>query len=83
MLKTLTQLERISAGVPAAGPQQKEETGGGKTFELAFRTIAQDQHAASTDGVTIDEDGDVLEQALDDPAATKILQELIIKSGGN
>jgi hypothetical protein len=80
LLKTTTQLERISAGVPATGPQTKE-TEGGKSFELAFRTYAQEQHGAEAAGGDIlDEEGHVLDKALEDPDAVRILQELIIKS---
>ena len=82
MLKTTTSLERISAGVPAGGPQLKDGESGGRSFEVQFRTIAQEQAGESLQGALINEEGDVLDKALDDPAATKILQELIIRSGG-
>jgi len=81
MFKTITQLERVSAGIPAGGPMTKEVEGGGRSFEVAFRTMAQDQHGESVVGDTISEDGHILDKALEDPAATKILQEIIIKSG--
>lgn len=75
----LTKLERISAGVPAAGPQTKDGEGS-RSFEMAFRTIAQDHTDSSAgDGATIDQEGHVLDKALEDPNATKILQELIIR----
>ncbi len=84
MHKHLTQLERISAGVPAAGPTAHESENRGQTFEMAFRTFAQDQNnaALTEEGDTVSEDGEVLTRALQDPAATKVLQELIIRSGG-
>ena len=82
MLKTTTQLERISAGVPAAGPQTKEVEGGNRSFEMAFRTIAQEQAGDSGRGTDVDEAGNLLSDALDDPATTKILQEFIIRSNG-
>ena len=81
MLKQLTQLERISAGVPAAGPQTKDE-GHGQSFEVAFRSFAQKHHGEQDGGATIDEHGHVLDKALEDPNAVEILQELIIRSGG-
>ncbi len=84
MHKHLTSLERISAGVPANGPTTKESEGGGQTFEVAFRTIALEQAETSAvdgSGVLI-EGGEVLDHALEDPAATKILQELIIRTSG-
>jgi hypothetical protein len=82
MHKHLTQLERISAGVPASGPT-REEGSGGQSFEVAFRTIAQGERDESTGaGIDIDQEGNVLDRALEDPESTKILQELIIRSGG-
>lgn len=82
MLKNLVQVERISAGLPAGGPQTSHPEGGNQSFELAFRTLAQKQSGDSQKGDTIDQDGDVLDKALEDPAAIEILQELIIKTGG-
>jgi len=74
MHKHLTSLERVSAGVLAGGPND------GRSFEMAFRTIAQVQFGESTkDGTLLDEDGTVLERALEDPVTTKLLQELIIR----
>jgi hypothetical protein len=80
MLKTLTSLERISAGVPAAGPQTKE-TEGNQSFEFQFRTVAQQRLGGEGAPTTIDEDGHVLDRALEDPAAVALLQELIIRGG--
>jgi len=81
LLKTTTQLERISAGIPAAGPSVKEGDGSsGRSFEISYRTIAQDQAGDSgSDTALIDQEGHVLDAALESPEATKILQELIIK----
>ena len=80
--KTITQLERISSGVPAAGPMSEAREGaGGQPFEVAFRTIAQTNRSTAA-GTTIDEEGKVLDKALEDPAVTEYLQELIIKTGG-
>jgi len=80
--KTVTQLERISSGVPAAGPESESREGlAGKPFELTFRTIAQTNRSAAA-GTTVSEDGEVLDKALEDPAATELLQELIIRTGG-
>ena len=81
-LKNLTGLERISAGVPAAGPQTAEQAGeAGKPFELHLKTVAQTNRPASSN-TTIDEEGEVLDKALKDPATTELLQEIIIRSGG-
>ena len=80
--KTLTGLERISAGVPAGGPQTPEQAAGaGKPFEVHLRTIAQTNRGTS-DGHTLTEDGEVLDKALEDPATTELLQTLIIRHGG-
>lgn len=80
--KTITQLERISSGVPAAGPMSEAREGiGGQPFEVAFRTIAQ-VNRTTVAGTVMDEEGEILEKALEDPAVTEYLQELIIKSGG-
>jgi len=82
MHKHLTSLERISAGVPASGPQQKDSEGG-KSFEMEFRTVAQSQRGDSGDGTLISEEGEILDQVLDDPLAVEVLQKLIIRTGGN
>ncbi len=82
MLKTLTQLERISAGIPAAGPMSEEMLArGGVTFEMELQTIAQSNRPSQ--GTTITDEGELLDNALKDPHATEILQRLIIRSGGN
>jgi hypothetical protein len=82
LLKQVAQLERISAGIPAAGPPgQKEDGDKHRSFELAFRTIAQTARptvrASNEEG-----DAEVLTRALEDPDATEVLQELIIRQGG-
>ena len=82
MLKTLTQLERVSAGIPAAGPMSEETAAkSGTPFEVVLRTVAQANQVAK--GVTITDEGEILDRALEDPQATGLLQELIIRSGGN
>ena len=82
MLKTITQLERISAGLPAAGPMSEEAAArGGIPFEIELRTVALRNQPAG--GKTIDEEGNILDAALEDAASTEILQKLIIRAGGN
>ncbi len=79
--KTLTGVERISAGIPAAGPQAADREGGaGKPFELHLKTVAQSNRQDS--GATVDEEGNVLDKVLADPKNTEFLQELIIRGGG-
>ena len=81
MLKQLTALERISAGIPAAGPSGENERTG-QPFEMALRTIAQVHGGSATEGTLVDEEGSILDIALTDPKATQLLQELVIRSGG-
>ena len=81
MLKTLTQLERISAGLPAAGPATADSEGrSGAPFEVMLRTVAQGNRRGGER--TITEDGEMLDMALEDANATGVLQELIIRAGG-
>lgn len=81
LLKLTTGLERISAGIPAAGPlTAQQEDRSGQSLEIAFRTVAQ-SNRASTEGATVDEEGEVLDKALEDADAVRVLQELIIKRG--
>ena len=78
MFRTLTQLERVSSGLPAAGPvSDKTEDRSGTPFEVTLRTIAN-THRQDT-GVTIDESGEILDKALESSEATELLQELIIR----
>ena len=82
MHKHLTTLERVSAGIPGGGPQIKDEGRGGVSFEMAFATTAQAHRGDSNKGELISEEGEVLNQALQDPAAVEILQKLIIRTNG-
>lgn len=83
MHKHLTQLERISVGLPGSGPhtgKAGEGIAGGQSTEFVFRTIAQ-THAGDGDGGSIiDDEGNILDSALEDVESTKILQELIIRT---
>ncbi|KKN19221.1 hypothetical protein LCGC14_0947900 [marine sediment metagenome] len=79
LLKQTTSLERISAGLPAAGPAAAgSEDRSGESLELTFRTIAQ-SNRASSEGTVVDEEGELLDRALEDPVAVEILQRLIIR----
>ncbi len=81
MLKTLIGVERVSAGIPAAGPQTPEQAANaGKPFEMVLQTVAQTNRTVG-DGHTIDEDGEVLDNALDDPETVALLQRIIIRQG--
>ncbi len=80
--KTLTGLERISAGVPAGGPQTADQAAeAGMPFEVILKTVAQTNRGTGI-GHTVDEDGEVLDRALEDAATTELLQTLIIRQGG-
>ncbi len=71
--------ERISAGLPAAGPLSEQERARvGTSLEVHLRTIAQSSHEGGV--TTINDEGAVLDKALEDPAAVKVLQELVIKT---
>lgn len=79
LLKQTTALERISAGLPAAGPiAAGHEDRSGESLELTFRTIAQ-SNRASSEGAVVDEEGEILDRALEDPVTVEILQKLIIR----
>lgn len=81
MLKTITALERISAGLPASGPMSEEAAAkGGTPFEIELRTVALRNQPVG--GSTIDEKGTILDHALEDPESTEVLQRLIIRAGG-
>lgn len=81
-LKTLTQLERVSAGLPAGGPAMPKDgtPSTAQSLEVAFRSIAQDtnNHAIDHEGG----DSTVLRDALQNPADVEVLQELIIRVQG-
>ena len=82
MFKTLTQLERVSAGMPAGGPLGADRDGsdrGAQSFEVAFRNVAQKSNISTTSST--DGDTEILDKALEDPNALEVLQELIIKVG--
>lgn len=92
MLKTLTQLERVSAGLPAAGPLTEKQSDSGNNrgtpFELILRKAALEQHEqmklvnGNQEGSLNDEESDILDKALSDPETFAGLQELIIRVGG-
>lgn len=79
MYEMLTKQERISAGLPAQGPRVEGDGEGrsSQPFEMVLRQVAQTGRRDA--GHTLSEDGDVLDQAMDDPAMVEVLQELIIK----
>ncbi len=81
LFTAITQLERISAGIPAAGPITEEMMQrAGTSFSVTMKTIAQTSRKDG--GITVDEEGEILDAALESPEATEVLQSLIIKTGG-
>lgn len=85
MLKVLTQLQRVSVGMPAMGPPQvaKGEEGRGlESLEVTLRTLAQGaSHEATPEAVH----AQTVSKMLGNPETAAIAQELIIKlnSKGN
>ncbi len=80
VLKTSSQMERISAGLPAAGPPNANQpNNGGRTFEMEVQTISQTHRRVESQDLT--EEGAILDRALESPESTEILQRLIIKAG--
>ena len=80
-LKTVTQLQRISAGLPATGPSPEQLNDGNPlSVEVALRNIARKHHEGDPSATTIEEGDDgVLTHVLDDPETTEIVQELVLR----
>ncbi len=76
MLKTLTQLERVSAGMPASGPAPVSDHVGGQSFEVAFRQVAQSNNPRVRKEAG---EGEVLSKVLENPDDTETMQELVIR----
>lgn len=77
-LKTLTQLQRVSVGMPAAGPLNNQGDNENPSFEMTLRTIAQSNHDDTT---TDAQNNQAVNAALSDPNLASLAQELIIKLG--
>jgi len=84
LLKTLAQMQRVSAGLPASGPApyNPADPGGGiSSIDVIMRSIVQ-QGSPVEGPQTIDEEGNTIEaldEALQDPHVAALAQELIIK----
>lgn len=82
LLGKLVAIQRISTGLPAAGPLAQKEVSEDTSFEMILRSIAQ---KAGVQGATYDQNGQpvgsrsVLNTVLEDKAATDMLQEVIIR----
>ena len=86
-LKTLTQMQRVSSGLPATTPATAtkggEGNGGGMPFEMILRTISQ-QGQKVIDGDALAQDNgenQLASRILQDPDATRLAQELILRVG--
>jgi len=76
MMDKITKLERISAGLPAGGPAGENE-GGSRPMEVIFRNVANQGRKESSR--VLSEEGEILDNALEDVETTRVLQELIIR----
>jgi len=76
MMDKITKLERISAGLPAGGPAGESE-GGSRPMEVIFRNVANQGRKESSR--VLSEEGEILDNALEDMETTRVLQELIIR----
>lgn len=89
LLKLLTQMQRVSSGLPASGPSGGASDGShqpGASVEVIMRNIIQgNQGSMDGSGPIIDQSGrevshlDALENALQDPDTAALAQELVIK----
>ena len=77
MFKTLTQIQRISAGLPAAGPASKEEgkRSTNQSFGMILKQVAQENNIEVG---TQKEKSTLMERIQKDPEAIAQLQALII-----
>lgn len=77
MLKTITSLERVSAGLPGGAPADVKKTGdAGVSVEVAMRTMAGDQSAVVSEQHSNDA---VTQRLYSDPKALELAQQLIIR----
>ena len=92
LLKLLTQIQRVSSGLPASGPPGGSPDGShqpGASIEVIMRNVVQGIQPKSGDGsnaVVIDghevSQLDALETALQNPETAALAQELVIKLNG-
>ncbi len=78
LLKAVTQMQRVSAGLPGLAPVDAAKKAG-FSLEVALEGIAGARvDPNSVQGTVIDESGQRLEAALNDPKAAALAQKLII-----
>lgn len=81
LLSKLVAIQRVSVGLPAAGPLSQKESPEDSTFEMIIRTLGQ---KAAAGAVYENQGGQqqgrgILQGVLEDPTAAKNLQEVIIR----
>lgn len=80
MLKAITAIQRTSVGLPAAGPAQHKsgEDPRGSSLEFIMRQVAQ-KTTSQHEGELLQENGNILNDILEDPEMTSVAQELILR----
>lgn len=80
-LKALVAIQRVSLGLPAAGPLSQKETPADTTFELIMRSLAQKASSGNVYDATNSQTAarEILQGVLKDEGATANLQELVIR----
>jgi hypothetical protein len=82
LLQKLVGIQRVSVGLPAAGPLSQKETPEDTSFELIMRSLAQKSgqiYENAAQGNMAAEGRGILSSVLKDPEASKNLQEVIIR----
>src|SRR5256885_1255922 len=85
LLGKLVAIQRVSAGLPAAGPLATKEAPEETSFEMILRSIAQKAGGNGVNSSTYDQEGrpigsrGILNSVLEDKTATDMLQEVIIR----
>jgi len=78
MFKTLVQVQRVSVGLPAAGPSGAQAQGKTSSLELLLRQMAQDEHPGE-ESTVLSDGTELMERALEDPDTARRAQDLILK----
>lgn len=81
MLKGLVAIQRVSVGLPAAGPLSQKETPEATTFEMILRKLGHQQAGGNVyeNGVSQQQSKELLKEVLGDKENTAQLQELVIR----
>ncbi len=76
----LTQLQRVSVGLPAGGPSREPDSMAGQSFEHTMQQLAHNAHSDVKDKSSTNMK--LLDNALKDTDAVEVLQKLIISVSG-